>query len=143
MLLNTSSRDMLSDAWRGSQKIRFLAVGVWNTAFAYAAVFALYGCFQRHLHYLVINAIAHLFAVANAFVCQRFIVFRSRTPWGSAFLRFNLVQLMMLAVSMTALSVMVEVLHFHPLFSQLVVMTSCIIASYLLNRSYSFKAPNP
>jgi putative flippase GtrA len=130
---------MVSDAWRGHEKLRFLAVGVWNTAFAYLAFFAIYGLLHQHVHYLVVSILAHICAVANAFVCQRILVFQSRTPWVSSFLRFNLVQLLVLIGNLAGLALLVEVFHFHTLLSQLIVMTISVIVSYLMHRAYSFK----
>jgi putative flippase GtrA len=130
---------VLYEAWRDHEKLRFLIVGAWNTAFAYAAFGAVYLLLRNRVHYLVICIIVHALAVTNAFICQRQFVFRSRTRWWSAFLRFNLVQLLVLASGLALLSFMVEVLHFAPLYGQLTVMTGTVVAGYLLNRAYSFR----
>jgi putative flippase GtrA len=98
----------------------------------------LYELFNLHFHYIVISIMAHVAAVANAFVCQRVFVFRSKTAWGAAFLRFSIVQFLVLIASIAGLTLLVEVFHIIPLISQLVVMTSCVIAGYLLNRNFSF-----
>jgi putative flippase GtrA len=134
-----ADRIMLAEIWRDNEKLRFLIVGAWNTAFAYLAFGSVYALFRGEMHYLVICVIAHVLAVTNAFICQRRFVFRSQTGWLTAFLRFNLVQLVVLAAGLTALATMVEILHIAPLFGQLLVMTITVIASYLLNRVYSFR----
>jgi putative flippase GtrA len=131
---------MLSNAWREHQEIRYLAVGAWNTLFAYAIFGVLYLLLHGRIHYLIISLCAHFVAVANAFVCQRWLVFKSRMPWLRAFVRFNLVQLMALAWGLAALAFMVEVLHWNPLISQLVTMAVAAVGSYLLHRGYSFRA---
>ena len=130
---------MLTDVWRDHEKLRFLIVGAWNTVFAYLAFGVVYVLLRSEIHYLLICVLAHSLAVTNAFICQRQFVFRSRARWWSAFLRFNLVQLVVLGSGLAALALMVEVLHFTPLFGQLLVMTVTVIASYLLNRAYSFR----
>ncbi len=130
---------MLAEVWRDNEKLRFLIVGAWNTAFAYLAFVAVYALLRREIHYLVICVIAHVLAVINAFICQRRWVFRSHGVWWSAFLRFNLVQLGVLITGLAALATMVAVLHFSPFFGQLLVMTITVIASYVLNRAYSFR----
>ena len=94
---------------------------------------------HRRVYYLVISTIAHCIAVANAFICQRWLVFRSRTPWWPAFLRFNLVQLLALVWALAGLVVLVEFFRLNPLASQLVVMAVAVVVSYVLNRNYSFK----
>jgi putative flippase GtrA len=133
---------MLADAWRDHEKLRFLIVGAWNTVFAYLAFGIVYLLFRSEFHYLLICVVAHALAVTNAFVCQRRFVFRSQTRWWSAFLRFNLVQLVVLVSGLAALAVLVEILHIAPLYGQLLVMTTTVIASYLLNRAYSFRRPS-
>lgn len=140
MLTETNSRVRLRNFWHGSEKLRYVALGVWNTTFAYAAYFGLYELFSLRLHYIIISVLAHALAVANAFVCQRVFVFRSTSSWGAAFLRFCIVQSLVLMASITGLALLVEVFHVIPLVSQLVVMTSCVIAGYLLNRNFSFNA---
>jgi putative flippase GtrA len=142
MLASTNNRERLRSFWRGNEKLRYVALGLWNTTFAYVAYFGLYELFSLHLHYIVIGVLAHLIAVANAFVCQRVFVFRSKASWGAAFLRFSIVQFLVLIASITGLTLLVEVFHIIPLISQLVVMTSCVIAGYLLNRNFSFSVGN-
>ena len=131
---------MLNDAWRDHQKFRYLAVGAWNTVFAYLAFGAIYLLLHARLHYLLISVLAHSLAVTNAFICQRWLVFRSQTYWLSAFLRFCMVQLLALGWSLLSIAVMVEVLHLNPLLSQLVTMTVVVIVSYVLNRNFSFRS---
>jgi putative flippase GtrA len=130
---------MLTDVWRTHQKLRYLAVGAWNTVFAYLAFGAVYLLLHDRLHYLLISVLAHLLAVSNAFVCQRWLVFQSHTYWLSAFIRFSMVQLLALVWSLLGLAFMVEVLHWKPLFSQLLTMTIAVIVSYVLHRHYSFR----
>jgi putative flippase GtrA len=131
--------DMLSDFWRNSEKLRFLAVGGWNTLFAYLAFGTLYMLFHKQMHYLLISVMSHVLAVINAFICQRWLVFRSRSGWMRAFLRFNAVQLLVLGWCLAGLAFMVEVLHLHPLLSQSLVIAGAVFGSYIMNRNYSFR----
>jgi len=131
---------MLVTAWEDHRKLRFIAVGGWNTAFAYLAYFAVFALLHDRIHYLLVSTIAHVTAVTNAFICQRWLVFRTRTPWLSSFMRFNLVQLGVLAGSLAGMTLLVEVMHLRPFLSQMVVMSAAIVASYLLNLSYTFRA---
>jgi putative flippase GtrA len=135
----SSRRAMLNDIWRDSQKLRYLAVGAWNTVFAYLAFGFIYLELHDRLHYLLISVLAHLLAVINAFICQRWLVFQSQTFWLTAFLRFNMVQLLALGWGLAGLAFLVEVLHLNPLPSQLLTMAVAIIVSYVLHRDYSFR----
>ncbi|HEX3848275.1 MAG TPA: GtrA family protein [Steroidobacteraceae bacterium] len=131
---------MLARTWQQSQKLRFLLVGAWNTAFAYAAFASLYVLLHSFVHYLLISVMAHVLAVVNAFVCQRTLVFQHRSAWWPAFLRFNLVQAVVLAFSLTGLALLTEGLHLHPLVSQLAVTVIVVIGGYLMSRHYAFRA---
>lgn len=132
---------MLSNIWRNQEKIRYLVIGVWNTAFAYLAFGIIYYCFHENVHYLVVSAIAHFVAVANAFACQRWLVFHSTTHWWGSYLRFNLVNLVVLAFSLASITILVEVLHWSPLASQITVMIASVVGGYFLNRNVSFRVP--
>ena len=138
-ILITNSLGMLGDAWRGYRKLRFLTVGVWNTAFAYLAYLAVYMLLHRHFHYLMISVLTHILAVTNAFICQRRLVFRSHAPWWPAFARFNIVQLVILCWGLIGIAFMVEIVHLQPVLSQLIVMAVAIIGSYVLNRGFAFR----
>jgi putative flippase GtrA len=95
-------------------------------------------CFHKQLHYLVVSAMAHFLAVTNAFICQRWLVFQSTAHWLGAYLRFNVVNMVVLAFSLAGITIMVEVLHRPPLFSQIVIMMAAIVCGYFLNRRFSF-----
>jgi len=125
--------------WAENRKLRYLAIGVWNTMFAYIAFATLYILFQDRVHYLVISFGAHVLAVINAFLCQRIFVFRSSGRWFPAFVRFNIVQSFALAWGFAGLLLMVELLHFKPLPSQLIITTLALMTNYLLHRNFSFK----
>ena len=130
---------MFSAFWRDHQSLRYTAVGVWNTLFAYLAYAVVYLLLYRHVHYLVISVLAHCLAVINAYVCQRQLVFRSVLPWWPAFVRFNVVQLLVLGWGLIGIAMLVEVFHMHAVMSQLLIMTATLIGGYLLNRHYSFR----
>jgi len=129
---------MLSDIWRDHEKLRYVMVGIWNTVFAYFAFGVIYICFHEQLHYLVVSAMAHFMAVTNAFICQRWLVFKARTHWLGSYVRFNIVNLVILAFSLVSIAILVEFLHRSPLFSQVTVMMASIVIGYLLNRKFSF-----
>jgi putative flippase GtrA len=127
------------ELWRDQEKLRFVVVGAWNTVFAYLAFSGLYVLLHRQLHYLLIGALAHVLAVINAFICQRSLVFRSRTHWLAAFLRFNAVQLLVMCLGLVGLAVLVEGFHIHPLLSQLLLIAIAVVVTYVLNRTYAFR----
>ena len=125
--------------WRLPQKLRFLVAGGYNTVFGYLLFGAMFLWLGRWVHYLVIAVIAHLIAVINAFIVQRFLVFRATDRWQSSFIRFNLSQVMVLLFGMSALYGLVEYGGFSPLLAQAFVTVFSVSLSYFLHRHFSFR----
>jgi putative flippase GtrA len=128
-----------NDAWQDHEKLRYLGVGVWNTLFAYLAFAFVYMLLRDKVHYLVVSFLAHLLAVCNAFICQRWLVFQSRTHWLKAFLRFNVAQLLVAGFGIVGVALLVEVAGIRPLLAQLSVMTIAVVMSYFLSKHYAFR----
>jgi len=127
-------------AWRTDHRLRFLAVGAWNTGSGdgcYALLFLIAG---RHLHYLWIQLIAHVVSVAQAFVLHRRVTFRSTAPWLPEFLRFNASYLGSLAGGLLAQWALVGGLGLHPLLGAAIVTWVTVALSYGLHRHFSFAA---
>ncbi|MFH1871216.1 MAG: GtrA family protein [Pseudomonadota bacterium] len=122
-----------------NEKIRFLVVGAYNTAFGYAAFAGLYLWFKESLHYLILVAVAHLFAVVNAFLTQRRIVFNDRSPMLAAFLRFNVATTLSLLLSLTGMALLVDGIGINPLIGQAIVTILSVIGIYVLHRHYTFR----
>ena len=124
--------------WPADERVRFVVVGGWNTAFGYLAFVVLYALLHDRLNYLVIGALAHALSVTNAFVCHRMLVFRSRDPWFAEFVRFNLAQAAVLACGLAGLWFLVSVLHVSPLIGQAIVTVLGVVLSYLAHRRFTF-----
>lgn len=122
-----------------NEKIRFLVVGAYNTAFGYAVFAGLYLWFKESLHYLILVAIAHLVAVVNAFLTQRRIVFNDRSPVLAAFLRFNVATTLSLLLSLTGMALLVDGIGINPLIGQAIVTILSVIGIYVLHRHYTFR----
>jgi putative flippase GtrA len=132
--------DWLSARWRANERLRFLAIGGWNTLFGYACFLGLYWLLHDHLHYLVIGALANIVAVINAFTCYRLLVFKSRGPIVAEFVRFNIAQLFVVGCGLVALWLIVTFLHLSPLLGQALVTIGTILLSYIAHRRFSFAA---
>lgn len=133
-------RAWLLARWHANERLRFLAIGGWNTLFGYACFVGLYWLLHDHLHYLVIGVLAHIVAVINAFACHRLLVFRSRGAILAEFVRFNLAQLFVLGCGLLALWLVVTILHLSPLRGQALVTVGTILLSYIAHRRFSFAA---
>jgi putative flippase GtrA len=127
-----------NDTWHDREKLRYAGVGVWNTVFAYLAFAFVYSILHDRIHYLLVSFTAHSLAVCNAFFCQRWLVFQSKTPWLKSFLRFNVAQLLVAGIGIFGIWFFVEVFSIRPLWAQVSVMTIAVVVSYFLSKHYAF-----
>jgi putative flippase GtrA len=121
-----------------SRQARFVAVGIWNTVFAYAVWAALQALLGDRLHYLVILVLAWPIAVLNAYLCQRRFVFRSRGSILTELPRFSLVYAATLAASLVLLPVLLAILPFTIYIVQGGFTVAVVVVSYLAHRAFSF-----
>lgn len=131
--------DALRRRWRESEKLRFLAVGAWNTAFGYGLFLALYWLCGAWLHYLAIAVLSHLVAVTQSFVSQRTMVFSAPAGWLGQYLRFHVASLLALGANLGMLALLVEVFGLHVLVAQAAATAVAVVAAYLLHKHYSFR----
>ena len=65
---------------RHREQLQYLGIGAWNTVFGYAVWALLEYLLHDRLSYLLIVTISYPIAIGNAYVCYRYIVFRSHRP---------------------------------------------------------------
>lgn len=140
--VSASIRDNLiasiSVLWH-NQKIRYLVVGGYNTAFGYGCFALLWWLFHQKLHYIILLLISHVLSVINAYLGHRKLVFRSNGQWFKEFLKFNVVYLASLIFNLIALPVLVSECNLHPLLGQAIVMVVTVILSYTMHNNVTFK----
>lgn len=122
-----------------SEKLRFLFIGAYNTAFGYGVFAVLYLLTHQSMHYLVIATISHLLSVTHSFLTHRYIVFRDHGRIIPAFLRFNAATAATLAFGLSAITLLVEVMDVTPLVGQAIVIALSTVGSYLLHRRFTFR----
>lgn len=118
--------------------IRYLVVGGWNTAFAYAVFAGLHLAFPD-LHYMAVLLVTHVVGTMNAFVGYRYLVFKVRGRFLGDLGRFVLVYLGAFAFNVVALPVLVEGLGWNVLFVQGLIIAVTIVSSYLGHKHFSFR----
>ncbi len=129
--------------FRRREQLLYLVVGGWNTVFGYAVWALLQYLLGDYLPYLVIVVLAWPIAVLNAYVCYRFIVFRSRGPVLQELPRFSLVYLATLLVNLALLPVALRVLPFSIYVVQALFTAVVVVCSYLGHKYYSFGGGRP
>ena len=129
---------MIRKIWH-NEKFRYLVIGTYNTFFGYGVFAVLWILWGFSLHYIAILGISHIISVINAFLGYRILVFRKKGAVWCDFFRFNLVYLGAFVFNILALPVLIELLKFHTLVAQALVVILTVVTSYLLHRRFSFK----
>jgi putative flippase GtrA len=124
-----------------NEKLRYLLVGGYNTAFGYILFVLLLILLKNRVHYLVVLVISHVISVTNAYLAYKFLVFKTQGEWLREFGKFNIVYLGVLIINLVALPVMVEWLSIKPAIGQAWFVLITIIVSYLGHKHFSFKTP--
>lgn len=132
--------NVFAASWQRREQLRFVVVGVANTAIGYGCFALLYLLLGSHVHYLVLQLIAHFASVGNSFFWHRRVTFRSGAPWPAEFFRFNLSYLGALVFSLIALPLLVRGCGLNPLWAAAIVTASGVLLSYVLHSRYSFRA---
>jgi putative flippase GtrA len=126
---------------RHRERLQYLGIGAWNTLFGYSAWALLHYVLHDYLNYLVILVLSYPIAIANAYVCYRYIVFRSHRPMWEEIPRFSAVYLLTLAANLVVLPPLLHVLPLSVYVVQAFFTLLVVIASYLGHRRFSFRVP--
>lgn len=129
---------MIRKAWL-NEKIRYILIGGYNTLFGYGVFAMLWMLWGHSLHYIILLALSHIFAVTNAFFGYRILVFRKKGDGWEDFVRFNMVYLGTFIFNVLALPVLIEIFNFHPLVAQAFLVIVTVVVSYLLHRRFTFR----
>jgi putative flippase GtrA len=120
------------------QRIRFLIVGGYNTAFGYLSFALAYWLFGEYVHYVILATATHFLAVTNSFLTQRHLVFRSYGSWKQEFVRFQIAYLAMLPVGIGLLAIFFDLLGLPMLVAQAGAMLTVVFVSYFVSSRYTF-----
>lgn len=137
---------MVSQANKHQIKLRFLAVGIWNTIFGYLAFFFLESVFSHfagtgaHTYMLAI-VLSNVVAMLMAYSLHRIVTFRSTTSGKKMlveFGRFTLSNLTIMALSIGLLPVFVEMFGFSPKVAAAIIAVLCAVMNYLAHSRITF-----
>jgi putative flippase GtrA len=129
-------------------KIRFLIVGVWNTAFGYGAFLFLYWLFDlflspRFMAYMTASIIGNILAVTNAFFFHKYYTFQSPERGGAAlkeYFRFVGTYVFTFILSLILLPIFVELACLTPQVAAAVIILICTVFSYIGHSRFSFRS---
>ena len=123
------------------QLLRFAMVGVVNSVFGFCVFAALQLTMGEHVHYLVILLVSHVLSVLEAYVLQRWLVFRVSGRWWRDLARFWSVYLGALAINLVTLPLLVEIARVSILPAQAIVMLGTAMGTFFAHRRFTFRRP--
>lgn len=121
-----------------NEKIRFLLVGGYNTAFAYLLFCILEFWLSARFSYLLLLCIAHFISVINSFFSFRIFVFQSKGKIFTEYLRVNLVYLLYLLFNSIMLYLLNTVVGMNLFIAQFICIAVLSIIFYLIHKFFSF-----
>jgi len=143
---------------RHGEKLRFVLVGLWNTAFNYALFAVLLYALAPVLgsltladsaalqwvgqrYYLVVQWIAWLLSVPQSTLAFKYLAFRSTGPWLNEVGRSFFVYLPVQALSSGLLWLFSAVLGLHPLLGQALTVVVSAVLAYYGHKYFTFRTP--
>jgi len=133
---------------RHQVKVKFILIGIWNTIFGFS-IFCLFDTLftwlfsTRSAAYMCAMALAQIIAVINAYICHKYITFKSMAT-GKAiigeFFRFSATYVITFCLSLVLLPALVEFGRFRPKISAAIIILICSVISYLGHSRFSFKS---
>jgi putative flippase GtrA len=119
--------------------VRFLLVGGFNTVFGFGLFAALQLTLGERVHYLVLVVVSTVVSVLEAYVVQRWLVWRVHGRWWRELLRFSSVYAGGLGVNLVLLPLLVEVAGMPVLLSQGIVTAVNALGTFAVHRSFTFR----
>lgn len=120
------------------KKVRYIAVGIWNTVFSYAAFVLLYYLTSPWLHYMLILVLSQVVGLTNAYICYKLIVFKTKGNIVREYLRFYVVYGTTFIVNLVLIGLFVEVLGVNPVISQGIIAIIVVTMAYVGHSRFSF-----
>ena len=120
------------------KKIRYIAVGVWNTLFSYAAFVFLYYLTNSWLHYMLILVLSQIVGLTNAYVCYKLFVFKTKGNIVREYFRFYIVYGTTFIVNLLLIGLFVEILVINPVISQGIIAIIVVTMAYFGHSRFSF-----
>ena len=127
---------MSSARWQG---IRYLLVGGFNVGFTLGVFWLLDRLFSSSIGVQPVYWTSALLGIANGFLWQRLLVWRSRDRVHDEFLRFLGLNLGVSVVNSLLLLLAVDGLRFAAFPSQVVITAVLVVVSFVISRSWVFR----
>jgi len=120
--------------------LRFILTGGLNSVFSYSLFAALQVTLGHQAHYLVILFVSNIISILEAYVMQRWLVWRVRGHWWQELARFSGVYLLVLVINAVLLPIFHELAGIPILAAQAVIMLINAFATFTIHRRFTFKS---
>ena len=131
--------DQTRRRWRGiDARIRYLVVGGWNSAVAYACFAVSYFILPPEVPTSLIVLGAYIAASINGFLTFRYLVFEPRRHPLLEYFRYQMVYVPIIALNAVALPIALNATRFSAYALQAGFAVLAIIAAYIGNRYFAF-----
>ena len=122
-----------------AQKLHYLLIGGWNTAFGYGVFIALYyGTARFNIHYVVVLVLSQIINVTSAYFLYKRFVFKTKGNLIREYCRFCTFYWLSFAANLILLPASVELLGLNPVISQGLLIIITAVTSYLWHANYTF-----
>jgi len=129
---------LMKPIWR-HRKLRYLAIGAWNTLAGYLIFVGLYFLLSPPTSYMIVAIFSHILAVTHSFLTQRWIVFRSSASWKAEYLRFHIAHIGSLTIGLCLLPLLIEIFFIPPPIAQGAITALIVVASYFVHQHFTFR----
>ena len=125
------------------QRIRFLAVGGFNTVLGYVLFVALDNLVFEHIPfgYLLSLIVSYAITIGLAFILYRRFVFKVRGRVFGDLIRFIGVYAIAIGINVLALPLLVEVVRLPPFLAQAIIIVITTLVSFFGHKKVSFYRP--
>jgi putative flippase GtrA len=121
-----------------SVQFRYLIGGIWNSIFGIVLFGILLLLLEDRIGYLGVLTISMPISITQSHYVQRKFVWSTSSNYKQELMRFSLVYALQYFLNLALLWTAVEFLEFEVFYSQLVIVGFLIVASYLLNKKWTF-----
>jgi putative flippase GtrA len=123
----------------GVEVVRYGLIGLVNTLFGYGVFVALQLTLGQVIHYTVVQVIANLIAIVEAYWLQRWLVFRHQGNWWAGLGRFASVYAGAFFFSLGMVALLVEVFGLGVLIAGAITLVLQAVLTYFANKWFTFR----
>lgn len=124
---------------RHKEKVMYLIVGMWNTAFGYGLFAGLYCLLSKNMHYNVILFISYVISTLNAYLLYKFVVFKTKGDLLRGYLKFSVVYIYAYLGNMLILYALKRYTDVDLYLGQAISVIVIVLISYVSHKKYTFK----